>query len=180
MLTNNYGTMKTKRLLQWLLTAIVSISPALTCAQLLTYDSWEPGDHLLIPIIQYRLADFYANKKLMGLNLYNVQGALVTPNQGGDNLKFDYVPGLVAKVVIEAAQVNANSGFAKSWFYSVEDYANRCASAGLGGASWGVRDGSAAYYLLGNDVTRITDYTEGKVYGAFILAATEYERIHNK
>ena len=53
-----------------------------------------------------------------------------------------------------------------------------CASAGLGGASWGVRDGSAAYYLLGNDVTRITDYTEGKVYGAFILAATEYERKH--
>ena len=129
MLTNNYGTMKTKRLLQWLLTAIVSISPALTRAQLLTYDSWEPGDHLLIPIIQYRLADFYANKKLMGLNLYNVQGALVTPNQGGDNLKFDYVPGLVAKAVIEAAQVNANSGFAKSWFYSVEDYANRCAES---------------------------------------------------
>ena len=61
MLTNNYGTMKTKRLLQWLLTAIVSLSPALTRAQLLTYDSWEPGDHLLIPIIQYRLADFYAN-----------------------------------------------------------------------------------------------------------------------
>ena len=53
---------------------------------------------------------------------------------------------------------------------------NDCASAGLGGANWGIRDGSAAYYLLGNDVTRTTDYTEGKVYGAFILAATEYER----
>ena len=51
-----------------------------------------------------------------------------------------------------------------------------CASAGLGGASWGVRDGSAAYYLLGSDVTRITTYTEGKVFGAFILAATEYEK----
>ena len=55
-----------------------------------------------------------------------------------------------------------------------------CASAGLGGASWGVRDGSAAYYLLGSDVTRITTYTEGKVYGAFILAATEYERSQKK
>ena len=51
---------------------------------------------------------------------------------------------------------------------------NSCASAGLGGSK--LRDGSAPYYLLGHDVTRITTYTEGKILGAFILAATEYER----
>lgn len=54
---------------------------------------------------------------------------------------------------------------------------NSCRSAGLGGSS--NRDGSAAYYLLGSDVTRVTTsmkQTEGKVLGAFILAATEYER----
>lgn len=54
---------------------------------------------------------------------------------------------------------------------------NSCRSAGLGGSN--NRDGSAAYYLLGPDVTRVTasmKQTEGKVLGAFILAATEYER----
>lgn len=68
-------------------------------------------------------------------------------------------------------------------------------SAGLGTTAVGTdkfRDGSNAYYLQGYDVTptptptsspnTVTDgkYTEGKVLGAFILAATEYERIHAK
>lgn len=54
-------------------------------------------------------------------------------------------------------------------------------SAGLGGSSY--RDGSAAYYLMGRDTEPTVDdptspsfYTEGKVLGGFILAATEYER----
>lgn len=57
-----------------------------------------------------------------------------------------------------------------------------CRSAGLGGANknadrW--RDGSKAYYLLGHDIARVAKsekVTEGKILGAFILAATEYER----
>ena len=56
-----------------------------------------------------------------------------------------------------------------------------CKSAGLGGSSY--RDGSAAYYLMGRDTEPTVDdpssssfYTEGKVLGGFILAATEYER----
>lgn len=55
-----------------------------------------------------------------------------------------------------------------------------CKSAGLGTSTKfseaKFRDGSNAYYLLGDDVPATTDYTEGKVLGAFILAATEYER----
>ena len=54
-----------------------------------------------------------------------------------------------------------------------------CRSAGLG--TWSVRDGSKAYYLLGNDVVVVTkdeQQTEGKVLGAFILAATEYEKLY--
>ncbi len=56
-----------------------------------------------------------------------------------------------------------------------------CKSAGLGGSNY--RDGSAAYYLMGRDTQPTVDdpssssfYTEGKVLGGFILAATEYER----
>jgi rhamnogalacturonyl hydrolase YesR len=55
-----------------------------------------------------------------------------------------------------------------------------CKSAGLGGSNY--RDGSAEYYLMGKDTkptsTSGSDfYTEGKVLGGFIMAATEYERL---
>ena len=53
-------------------------------------------------------------------------------------------------------------------------------SAGVGGSNF--RDGSAEYYLMGKDTaptvkdpTSSSFYTEGKVLGGFILAATEYE-----
>jgi hypothetical protein len=59
-----------------------------------------------------------------------------------------------------------------------------CKSAGLGGKNF--RDGSAAYYLMGQDTEpTVADpsspsfYTEGKVLGGFIMAATEYERLFN-
>lgn len=55
-----------------------------------------------------------------------------------------------------------------------------CKSAGLGGNSGAKRrTGSAEYYLLGADTkTPTTSYTEGKVLGAFVLAAVEYERAY--
>ena len=46
-----------------------------------------------------------------------------------------------------------------------------CQSAGLSAD----RNGSAAYYLIGKDVP-IQDNTEGKVLGAFLMAALEFER----
>ena len=76
-------------------------------------------------------------------------------------------------------------------FFSVDDNGNvnifgSCRSAGLGGSGDNYkagkdrfRDGSKPYYLLGSDVARVDkseNVTEGKVLGAFILAATEYER----
>ncbi|MCI7560395.1 MAG: glycoside hydrolase family 88 protein, partial [Bacteroidales bacterium] len=76
-------------------------------------------------------------------------------------------------------------------FFSVDDNGNvnifgSCRSAGLGGnealnaaGKEKFRDGSKPYYLLGKDVAMVKKsekITEGKVLGAFILAATEYER----
>lgn len=98
----------------------------ISIAQQQPVTTWKPGDNLLAPIIQDRITDFYANKKLMGLNQYSIKGELTRANAGGANLKFDYVPGLVAKAIIEAADCFSDTGFAKTWFYSVEDYANRC------------------------------------------------------
>ena len=50
-----------------------------------------------------------------------------------------------------------------------------CQSAGLSKD----RNGSAAYYLIGKDVP-IQDNGEGKVLGAFLMAAAEYERMINR
>lgn len=76
-------------------------------------------------------------------------------------------------------------------FFSVDENGKvnifgSCRSAGLGGkgdnykaGAERFRDGSKPYYLLGYDVARVDkseNLTEGKVLGAFILAATEYER----
>lgn len=59
-----------------------------------------------------------------------------------------------------------------------------CCSAGLGTNSKYLRDGSREYYIDGNDSKAVTGenpgfyYTEGKVLGGFIMAATEYERAY--
>lgn len=78
-------------------------------------------------------------------------------------------------------------------FFSLDSKGNinifgSCRSAGLGGSgndykagAERFRDGSKAYYLLGYDVAKVEkseNVTEGKVLGAFILAATEYERLY--
>ena len=94
--------------------------------------------------------------------------------------------GYLDKATYETPAKNAYKGFINQFLATSvgdgNDYAliNCCASAGLGGQSDAskYRTGSAAYYLLGYDVTKVTTYTEGKVLGAFILAATEYERAY--
>lgn len=59
-----------------------------------------------------------------------------------------------------------------------------CCSAGLGTNNKYLRDGSRRYYIDGNDSKAVTGentefyYTEGKVLGGFIMAATEYERAY--
>ncbi len=59
-----------------------------------------------------------------------------------------------------------------------------CCSAGLGTNNNILRDGSRSYYINGNDSKAVTGentgyyYTEGKVLGGFIMAATEYERAY--
>jgi hypothetical protein len=53
------------------------------------------------------------------------------------------------------------------------DITSSCQSAGLSKD----RNGTAAYYLIGKDVP-IQDNTEGKVLGAFLMAAVEYERAY--
>lgn len=98
--------------------------------------------------------------------------------------------GYLAENVYKTVAVNGYKCLVNQ-FFSVDDNGNvnifgSCRSAGLGGnedknaaGKEKFRDGSKPYYLLGKDVAMVKkseNITEGKVLGAFILAATEYER----
>lgn len=94
--------------------------------------------------------------------------------------------GYLSKAKYETAAKKAYKGFVEQFIVENtggEDSGNAysiikcCASAGLSSD----RNGSAKYYLAENsnkDTQVINTYTEGKVLGAFILAATEYERAY--
>lgn len=90
--------------------------------------------------------------------------------------------GYLDRAKYEAAAKKGYQGlinqFLKTSVGDGNDYAliNCCKSAGL--SKKNSRDGSANYYLSGSDTGKTSDYTEGKVLGAFILAATEYERAY--
>ncbi len=92
--------------------------------------------------------------------------------------------GYLNRATYETPAKNAYHGFLKQFLRTNIDgnaygLIDCCASAGLGGSDKTDekrRTGSADYYLHGKDVSKVTSYTEGKVFGAFILAATEFER----
>ena len=71
--------------------------------------------------INSRAHDFYANTTSFGLATYNVDGTVKEPRKDSKN-KLDYVPGLVAKSMIEAADYYQGFDWSKPWFLSVKEY----------------------------------------------------------
>ena len=71
--------------------------------------------------INSRLHDFYANTTLFGLATYNADGSKKEARIDSKK-KLDYVPGLVAKSMIEAADYYQGFDWSKPWFLSVKEY----------------------------------------------------------
>ena len=98
--------------------------------------------------------------------------------------------GLLDKTTYEPIAKKAYEGLVNQFMvYDNKDNStiqlvHSCTSAGLGGSN--NRAGDDNYYLKGNDASVVTSsdptskyyYTEGKVLGGFIMAATEYERAY--
>lgn len=74
--------------------------------------------------INSRAHDFYANTTLFGLATYNVDGTPKELRIDSKN-KLDYVPGLVAKSMIEAADYYQGFDWSKPWFLSVKEYGDK-------------------------------------------------------
>lgn len=71
--------------------------------------------------INSRAHDFYANTTSFGLATYNAGGTVKEP-RNDNKKKLDYVPGLVAKSMIEAADYYQGFDWSKPWFLSVKEY----------------------------------------------------------
>lgn len=85
--------------------------------------------------INSRANDFYANTKPFGLATYNADGTPDKPRNDTKN-KLDYVPGLVAKSMIEAADYYQGFDWSKPWFLSVKEYGDAyCQKVPYGGGS---------------------------------------------
>ena len=98
--------------------------------------------------------------------------------------------GLLDKATYEPIAKKAYEGLVNQFMvYDNKDNStiqlvHSCTSAGLGGKDG--RAGNDDYYLTGEDASVVTSsdptsqyyYTEGKVLGGFIMAATEYERAY--
>lgn len=98
--------------------------------------------------------------------------------------------GLLDKTTYEPIAKKAYEGLVNQFMvYDNKDNStiqlvHSCTSAGLGGKDG--RAGNDNYYLTGKDASVVTSsdptspyyYTEGKVLGGFIMAATEYERAY--
>ena len=98
--------------------------------------------------------------------------------------------GLLDKTTYEPVAEKAYKGLVNQFMVydntdnSTIQLVHSCTSAGLGGSN--NRPGNDNYYLNGTDASVVTSsdptskyyYTEGKVLGGFIMAATEYERAY--
>lgn len=72
--------------------------------------------------INSRAHDFYANSTAFGLAKYKADGTSVEIKRKDSKNQLDYVPGLVAKSMIEAADYYQNFDWSKPWFASVKEY----------------------------------------------------------
>lgn len=71
--------------------------------------------------INSRANDFYANTKPFGLATYKADGTKLN-DRNDKKEKLDYVPGLVSKSIIEAADYYQNFDWSKPWFFTVKEY----------------------------------------------------------
>lgn len=105
--------------------------------------------------INSRANDFYANTTPFGLATYKADG---TPNKQRKDTKkkLDYVPGLVAKSMIEAANYYQGFDWSKPWFLSVKEYGDTYSnSVPTGGGSLDDLNAVKLYIGLYNNANAI-------------------------
>lgn len=83
---------------------------------------FDPNMRYSHEVIDACLYHFNANGKKAGFAQYDANGKETKPSESIRG--FDYVPGLVAKAVLEAIDYYQDSAFVKPWYYSMAAYGN--------------------------------------------------------
>lgn len=105
--------------------------------------------------INSRANDFYANTTAFGLATYKADGTKDKPRKDSKD-KLDYVPGLVAKSMIEAANYYQGFDWSKPWFLSVKEYGDTYSnSVPTGGGSLDDLNAVKLYIGLYNNANAI-------------------------
>lgn len=105
--------------------------------------------------INSRANDFYANTTPFGLATYKDDGTIDKP-RNDTKKKLDYVPGLVAKSMIEAADYYQGFDWSKPWFLSVKEYGDTYSnSVPTGGGSLDDLNAVKLYIGLYNNANAI-------------------------
>ena len=119
--------------------------------------------------INSRAHDFYANTTPFGLATYYADGKSDKQRNDTKN-KLDYVPGLVAKSMIEAADYYQGFDWSKPWFLSVKEYGDTyCQKVPKTGGSLDDLNAVKLYIGLYNN-TNATDTDKGNAKTAIGLA----------
>lgn len=128
--------------------------------------------------INSRTNDFYANTTSFGLATYGTDGKKLNDRKDTKD-KLDYVPGLVAKSMIEAADYYQAFDWSKPWFLSVKEYGDTyCGRVPNTGGSLDDLNAVKLYIgLYNNTNASSTDKTK---YKSAIGLAQEGLMAHNK
>ena len=128
--------------------------------------------------INSRLYDFKANTKAFGFAKYNSKDDKLSDRNNKEIDKLDYVPGLVAKATIEAADYYQSFDWSKPWFLSVKEYGDAYSnSVPTGGGSLDDLNAVKLYIGLYNN-TNATDADKSN-YKKAIGLAQEGLKAHN-
>lgn len=128
--------------------------------------------------INSRLYDFKANTKAFGFAKYNSKGGNLSERNNKEIDKLDYVPGLVAKATIEAADYYQGFDWSKPWFLSVKEYGDTYSnSVPTGGGSLDDLNAVKLYIGLYNNANAIE--TDKSNYKTAISLAQKGLETHN-
>ncbi len=130
--------------------------------------------------INSRLYDFKANTKAFGFAKYNSKDDKLSERNNNEIDKLDYVPGLVAKATIEAADYYQGFDWSKPWFLSVKEYGDKYYnSVPTGGGSLDDLNAVKLYIGLYNNANA-TDADKSNYKKAIGLAQTGLETHNTK
>ena len=123
-------------------------------------------------IINSRINDFYANSTHVSFGKYSATGVeeeapiIVVKN---NKTVLDYVPGLVAKAIVENVKQNVDYSWAAPWYYSMktfgDTYYNAVTSNGTSGKSQDDLNGIKMYFALKDLTASGAKYENSTTYG---------------